>query len=53
MIQIYRSHNGLWYWRIRARNGRIIADGSEGYVSRSNASRAFKRACDVIAECVG
>ena len=32
-----------WYWHIRARNGRIIADGSEGYDSKGNALRAVKR----------
>jgi hypothetical protein len=32
-----------WYWRLRTRNGKTIADGSEGYSSRSNVRRAVKR----------
>lgn len=30
-----------WFWRLR-RNGRIVADGSEWYVKKSNAVRAAK-----------
>jgi hypothetical protein len=29
-----------WYWRLVAANGRMVADGSEGYASKSNARRA-------------
>lgn len=28
--QLYRGTDGLWYWRIKAGNGEIIAQG-EGY----------------------
>ena len=37
-----------WYWRLVAGNGKIIADGSEAYASRSNAVRAvraFQKRC--------
>lgn len=37
----------LWYWRLRAANGLIVADGSEGYATRSNAFRAARRAVDI------
>lgn len=37
---------GRWYWRLRAANGLVIADGSEGYATRSNALRAARRAID-------
>lgn len=30
-VIVYRRQSGDWYWRARARNGRILADGSEGY----------------------
>lgn len=33
---------GAWHWRLRAKNGRIIADGSEGYSSRAAVKRAIK-----------
>ena len=38
----YGFKDGLWYWRLRAQNGKIIADGSEGYATRYNARRAAK-----------
>jgi uncharacterized protein YegP (UPF0339 family) len=41
-IEIYRHNipSGLWYWRLRAGNGKIVADGAEGYLTKSNAKRA-------------
>lgn len=39
-VEVYRDSGGQWRWRARAKNGRIIADGSEGYASRRNALRA-------------
>jgi uncharacterized protein YegP (UPF0339 family) len=35
--------NEQWYWRLRAKNGRIIADGAEGYTRRSDCCRAVHR----------
>ena len=32
--EIFEGKDGLWYWRLRARNGRIIADGAQGYRRR-------------------
>lgn len=37
-----------WYWRLVARNGKIVADGAEHYASKSNVIRAInmlKRRC--------
>jgi hypothetical protein len=44
VAEVYRGADGLWYWRrcIR-RGGRIVADGSEGYVRPSGASKAAAR----------
>jgi uncharacterized protein YegP (UPF0339 family) len=39
----YYMSEGQWYWRIRARNGRIVADGSESYVSKRNILRAINK----------
>lgn len=57
-FEIYRSrykeedgsytYFGMWYWRLRARNGRIIADGSEGYASRRGVLRAIQRLNDAF-----
>lgn len=40
---IYEDHAGEFRWRLKASNGRIIADGGEGYHSRSNCRRAVLR----------
>jgi uncharacterized protein YegP (UPF0339 family) len=37
-----------WYWRLRAGNGRIVADGAESYVSERNARRAVKRVVEIM-----
>lgn len=34
-----------WHWRLRSRNGRIMADSGEGYASRSGCIRAINRLC--------
>jgi uncharacterized protein YegP (UPF0339 family) len=35
---IYQSErDGLWYWHIKSANGRIIADGGEGYENKTDA----------------
>ncbi|WP_280586486.1 HVO_2922 family protein [Halorubrum sp. Boch-26] len=36
-FEIYEDAGGEWRWRLRHRNGNIVADSSEGYASRSNA----------------
>lgn len=44
-FEIYRGKfqfDTQWYWRYRAKNGKIIADGAEGYSSKSGAARAVK-----------
>jgi uncharacterized protein YegP (UPF0339 family) len=43
-ILYYQSvRNELWYWKLLSKNGRIIADGAEGYNSKSSVIRAIKR----------
>lgn len=41
-VTIYRARDG-WRWRAQARNGRIIADSGEAYVSKRNAERGVFR----------
>jgi uncharacterized protein YegP (UPF0339 family) len=42
-IEVFEGRNGF-YWRARhLKTDKIIADGSEGYSTRSNARRAAKR----------
>ena len=40
-FEIYRDVRGLWRWRLVARNGRIVANGGEGYSSKGNVNRAI------------
>ena len=45
-FEIYAGNDGWWYWRLKAGNGRIVADGAEGYSSKGSCKRAvttFKR----------
>lgn len=42
-LTVYRDRAGEWRWRIKAANGRIVADSGEGYTSRANACRAARR----------
>lgn len=37
-FQVFPGADGLFYWRLRAGNGEIVAH-SEGYFSRDNARR--------------
>ncbi len=48
-IQIYPDAKGEFRWRCVAENGRITADGAEGYDSYSNAMRAVKQHIDDMA----
>ncbi|HXI23290.1 MAG TPA: DUF1508 domain-containing protein [Pyrinomonadaceae bacterium] len=32
----YKDAKGEWRWRLKASNGRIIADSGEGYTTESN-----------------
>jgi uncharacterized protein YegP (UPF0339 family) len=35
-FQIYQDRKGEYRWRLRARNGEVIADSNEGYSSKAN-----------------
>lgn len=43
-----REYYEQWYWRLRARNGRIIADGAEGYATRAGVKKAVWRLQEAI-----
>ena len=34
-FEVYEDRRGEWRWRLRHRNGNILADSGEGYSSRS------------------
>lgn len=48
IFTIYQDDAGEWRWRCLARNGRIVADSAEGYVSAYNALRAAGHLVDAI-----
>lgn len=39
--EYFSGSNGEWYWRFEAANGKITADGAEGYASKANIQRAI------------
>jgi uncharacterized protein YegP (UPF0339 family) len=39
-VEFWKSR-GKWYWRFRAGNGKIVADGAEGYSSSRKATAGF------------
>lgn len=42
-LTVFRGKSGQYYWRLRAPNGRIVCDGSEGYTRNQDARRAMLR----------
>lgn len=41
-FEIYQGKDKKWYWRVRADNGKIVADGAQGYANKGSAKRAVK-----------
>lgn len=39
--EYFPGSNGDWYWHFEAANGRVTADGAEGYDSKANVKRAI------------
>lgn len=48
-FEIYRDHSGEWRWRLRNRNGKILADSGESYKERSKCRIAVNRTRTVAA----
>lgn len=40
--EFFKGKDGQWYWRLRGRNGRIRADGGEGYKTLLGARRGLR-----------
>ncbi|SFS11487.1 Uncharacterized conserved protein YegP, UPF0339 family [Halomicrobium zhouii] len=49
-FEVYADAGGQYRWRLLHRNGNILADSGEGYVSRSNARRAVDTVREVAAD---
>ena len=48
-LEIYRDAKREWRWRLRAANGRIVADSGEGYRRRAAAYEAAHRLKTILA----
>lgn len=47
-FEVFQGRRGSFYWRLRAANGKLVADGGEMYATRSSAVRACRRVRDLI-----
>lgn len=50
-IQTYQDSKGEWRWRLRASNGRIIAEGGEGYKTKQGITRAVDTVVEAFSRC--
>jgi hypothetical protein len=41
-FELYRDSSDKYRWRLRAENGNIVADGSQGYANRRDAERGIE-----------
>ena len=42
--EVWKStKNGKWYWHLVSKNGRILADGGQGYHSKGNLTRSLEK----------
>jgi uncharacterized protein YegP (UPF0339 family) len=41
-FEVYQGKDKKWYWRAIANNGKIIADGGQGYASKGNVLNAIR-----------
>jgi len=47
-LQVYRDGRREWRWRLRASNGRIMADSGEGYRRRASIYEAVRRVKSIL-----
>lgn len=41
-FELYKDKAGEWRWRLKHRNGNIMADSGEGYVRKADAKTAIE-----------
>ena len=46
-FQIYLDKNSEYRWRLRARNGKIVADSGEGYKKKASCKKAIWKIIDL------
>ncbi len=42
-LELYKDVDKEWRWRLIARNGRVVADGQEGYKKRATMKKTLRR----------
>lgn len=52
-FEMYQDKRKGWRWRLRAHNGRIVADSSEGYVSKRSCIKGMDIVSDLVFEFMG
>lgn len=50
-IEIRRNTAGTWSWHLISKNGKILADGGEGYARSANVRRAIREIREEILDC--
>lgn len=49
-VEYFQDEANEWRWRVKARNGRIVAGSLEGYSSRKDAKRAFTTVFQAVSD---
>lgn len=49
-IQLRKNIAGEWFWRVVARNGRLVCTAGESFATRRGAQKAVRRAREIMAE---
>ncbi len=38
-LEVYKDKRGEWRWRVKTRNGKLVAEGGEGYKNKKSMVR--------------
>ena len=52
-FEIHKDKKGEYRWRLFAKNGRIVADSGEGYVTKAACAKAKNRLWAVVFDTEG
>ena len=47
-FEYFPGSDGDWYWHFEAANGKVTADGAEGYASKANVQRAIANVKELL-----
>ena len=48
VIMFYKDKQGEWRWRLKARNGKVLADSGEGYKRYAGAEKGARAMIKII-----